>query len=129
MAKIAHLDTHAAIWLYAGETKLFPEAALALLEQGEIFISPAVLLEIKYLQEINKISVSPDTVLNSLAREIGLKICEEDFFSVVQEAMGYTWTRDPFDRIITATAAKARAWLVTKDAGIRGHYKRAFWDD
>lgn len=47
---------------------------------------------------------------------------------VVMEAMVQTWTRDPFDRIITATASTANAVLLTKDWGILDHYARAFWD-
>jgi len=41
--------------------------------------------------------------------------------------MRITWTRDPFDRIITATAAMHNAMLLTKDEQIRQEYDRALW--
>jgi PIN domain nuclease of toxin-antitoxin system len=37
------------------------------------------------------------------------------------------WTCDPFDRLIVANAKAAGAPLVTKDEGIRRHYRRAIW--
>jgi PIN domain nuclease of toxin-antitoxin system len=101
---------------------------LALIEQNELFVSPAVLLELKYLLEIGKITVPPLTILHALGREIGLKICEEGFLKIIRAALDYSWTRDPLDRIITALAAAAKALLITKDACIRMHYKKAVWD-
>jgi PIN domain nuclease of toxin-antitoxin system len=40
----------------------------------------------------------------------------------------FTWTRDPFDRIITAQDMVSHAPLITKDGAILSHYKRAIWD-
>lgn len=42
-------------------------------------------------------------------------------------AGGFTWTRDPFDRTITAQAARVGAFLLTRDETIRRHYAAAVW--
>ena len=49
------------------------------------------------------------------------------FEAVIAEANRLSWTRDPFDRIITAHASLQKAPLLTKDTTISSHYKKAFW--
>ena len=44
---------------------------------------------------------------------------------MVGAALLQTWTRDPFDRLITANASAAAALLVTADGAMRRHYRRA----
>jgi PIN domain nuclease of toxin-antitoxin system len=39
----------------------------------------------------------------------------------------FQWTRDPFDRLITAQAASYNQVLLTKDETIRKHYANAIW--
>ncbi|MCF7950382.1 MAG: hypothetical protein K9L57_01970 [Spirochaetaceae bacterium] len=39
----------------------------------------------------------------------------------------HKWTRDPFDRLITAQADIQAASLLTKDGTIRTHYPKAVW--
>ena len=46
---------------------------------------------------------------------------------VFDQAMVYAWTRDVFDRLITAEAEAAGLVLITKDQKIRENYVQAFW--
>jgi len=128
MAALIHLDTHAAVWVSAGETTRMPAYVLALLRQAPPAISPMVLLELDYLHEIGKLKVPGEDILHDLAGKIGLTLAPTPFEAVVREAGGLTWTRDPFDRLITATARVAGARLLTRDATILTHESRAFWD-
>ena len=48
------LDTHAAIFLHAGELGLFTSRTLKLLETEMPSLSPMVLLEMDYLKEIGR---------------------------------------------------------------------------
>ena len=128
MEELIFLDTHVAVWLYAGELERFPPQVLADLEQEELCVSPIVLLEIQYLYETGRISVCAEEVMKELARAIGLKIHQAPFAQVAAEALRHTWTRDPFDRIITAQAGLGRHRLLTKDRIIQAHYSRAYWD-
>ena len=124
-----YLDTHAVEWLYAKELQRFSKAALQRIEEDESFISPIVLLELQYLKETKRIRTETHTIIEALARSIGLRVCDLPFDHVVLEALPHTWTRDPFDRIIVGQAMARHAPLLTKDATIQTHYKQAWWDE
>lgn len=128
MAALIHLDTHAAVWVSAGESARFPAYVLPLLRQTPPAISPMVLLELDYLHEIGKLKVPGEDILQDLAGKIGLTLAATPFDAVVREASTFTWTRDPFDRLITATARVAGASLLTKDATILARESGAFWN-
>jgi len=127
MEKLAYLDTHAVVWLYAGESSLFPTAALNLLGEKPLIISPIVLLELQYLFEIERIKAAPEKIFKSLEKSIGLKVCRLEFQKVVTASLKQSWTRDPFDRLIVAQAMIANAALITKDESILNHYPKAVW--
>jgi hypothetical protein len=57
-----------------------------------------------------------------------VQVCPFSFPLIAEAALTETWTRDPFDRLITAhTRANGLAWLVTSDRRIREAYPRAVW--
>ena len=122
-----YLDTHVAVWLYAGELDRFPKTALERMEENNLFISPAVLLELQYLKEIKRITADPMLIFQTLEETIDLQLCDMAFSKIVTGALSQSWTRDPFDRIITAQAAIQNASLLTKDQIIRRHYSLACW--
>jgi PIN domain nuclease of toxin-antitoxin system len=123
-----YLDTHTVVWLYSGELHFFSERACQLIEENELLISPLVLLELQYLFEIKRITVEPTVIFDSLVESVGLQKCRASFAQVISEAMRISWTRDPFDRIITATAMIHQTSLLTKDEVIRREYRLAVWD-
>lgn len=125
---MTYLDTHVVVWLYAGEIERFPSKVLKILENSELYISPVVLLEIKYLNEIRRIKAEPTLIFENLASATDLKMCTLPFIRVITEALGQTWTRDPFDRIITGTAHSQKSPLVTKDKTILKNYSKAVWN-
>ncbi len=106
-----YLDTHVVVWLYSGDIHLFPDAACRLIEDNNLTISPMVLLELQYLFEIKRITVEPTIIFDNLAETISLQKCRSPFGQVIAESMGMSWTRDPFERIITATSAHQQALL------------------
>ncbi len=128
MEAVIFLDTHAVVWLYAGEVDRFPRRARKKLESEPLLISPMVLLEIQYLHELSRINQGPALIVKELEKSLGLGIHTEEFERVVVAALGEFWTRDPFDRMIVAHAHIASAPLLTKDETIRKHYRQAFWD-
>ncbi len=127
MEKLIYLDTHAVVWLYAGELALFPKEARHILEDRSLGISPIVLLELQYLYEIGRIKIEGQKVYKSLEKSIGLKVVSSDFQKIIAVSLGQNWTRDPFDRIIVAQASADKAMLMTKDDTIRKHYQAAIW--
>ena len=122
-----YLDTHVVVWLYAGETERISDTGQELIENHELLISPIVFLELQYLKEINRLTVEPALLLENLASTIGLTICNNSFLQIVTEAIPQTWTRDPFDRLIVATAAAHNSILLTKDTTILENFQDAAW--
>lgn len=122
-----YLDTHVAIWLYAGELNLFPKKVLEILDTADLYISPMVLLEIQYLKEFKKINFKVDRFLQDMYLDMQLKLCEQKLIDTVLFAVKNSWTRDPFDRIIVGHADCENAMLITKDRNILKNYPHAFW--
>ncbi len=125
---ILHLDTHVIVWLYAGDRSRIPSRAAAALDHAHLVYSPVSGLEITYLYEIGRVTVSSQTILDYLRDRIGLTPDDTPFLVVAREAERLSWTRDPFDRMITAAAAVHGHPLVTADEAIRSHYEGAVWE-
>ena len=117
-----------AVWLNeANLAKLSPRAA-SLIQAADVRISPMAVVELEYLFEIGRIIVKPQEILVKLGAEIGLIVCDHPFPAIAEMALGETWTRDPFDRIIVAHArSNGGAPLITKDERIRSNYRNARW--
>lgn len=124
---LAHLDTHVVIWLYEGRVEAISPAARAMIERGRCIISPMVRLELQYLYEIGRNALDADSVLVALRKLMELDVADGDFDGVVKTAMSMNWTRDVFDRLITAQALHERTVLVTRDRKIRENYSGAVW--
>jgi len=119
------LDTHVAIALYEGRTAGLGAAAKRAIDRDIVTISPAVLLEIELLHEIGRLRVGATPVSMRLGEDLSIRVATERFADVAIEALGLGFTRDPFDRLIVAHAALAKAALVTQDAQIRYRYPKA----
>jgi len=124
---LIYLDTHIVVWLYAGLLEKFSQSIKTMLNENEILISPIVRLELEYLYEIERVREPAHVLVADLADRIGLRVCEKDFNAVVSQATKLTWTRDPFDRLIVATAALNDNILISKDQNILEHYPHARW--
>ena len=122
-----YADTHVVAWLYAGRADLIPSRARASLDNQPVLVSPMVALELQYLFETGRTSAPAQRVLEAMASEVGLRLCDLPFADVIDVAIRQSWTRDPFDRIIVAQAALRRAPLVSADTTIRANYNRAVW--
>jgi len=124
---VIYLDTHAVVWLYQKNQSKFSPEVITLIDKEELLISPMVELELEYLFETERISERAEIILDYLKEKIGLKICKISFTEVIKKSISMKWTRDPFDRIITAQAAVNNFILITKDKQIRKHYSKAVW--
>ena len=122
-----YLDTHAVIWLFAKNLNGFSPQGKKLIDSEELYISPMVELEIEYLFEIDKIKERSSIIIGYLGEKIGLKVSDTAFSLIIDTARKMKWTRNPFDRIITAQASAQDAVLLTKDRIIQKNYGKAFW--
>lgn len=121
------LDTHVVLWLYEGLLSKFPANAIIKLNHHHLVISPMVQLELQYLYEIKRSACIADKIINELNAKIGLTVSDLSFSQIIQSASQLNWTRDPFDRIIVATAMLGKHLLLTKDSHIHQHYEFGIW--
>ena len=98
-----------------------------LIESCDVVASPMAVLELEFLHEIARLKPRAAVVIEALTAEIGLGICSLPFKAVVNEAIGENWGRDPFDRLIVASAKAERAPLITNDQRMHACYRRAIW--
>lgn len=129
MTESLHLDTHIVMWLYTGKRQKIPAAVSRQLEYHALRISPMVRLELEYMVEIGRLVDPPTDVIRELSSSIGLELDDQPFQRVAEIAADCSFTRDAFDRVITAQAIAARARLVTADERIRSARPDvALWD-
>ena len=119
------LDTHVAVGLYEGHTRGLGAQARRAIDRDVVTISPAVLLEIEILHEIRRIREGANVIATRLAEDLDIRVASERFSDVATESLAWSFTRDPFDRLIVAHAALAKVALITQDTLIRFRYPKA----
>jgi PIN domain nuclease of toxin-antitoxin system len=127
---ITYLDTSVAVWLAQKTLDRISPAALDHLAKSatERLLSPIVLLELQFLYEIKRILLPATDIQKKLEVEFDVRICDFSLPQITSTALNEHWTRDPFDRLITAHArSNGLAWLVTSDRRIRDAYPRSVW--
>lgn len=121
------LDTHAVVWLYAGQAKKFTEKGQLYINENDLLVSPMVQFELQYLYEIKRITIASSVLLDDLNKKIGLKLVDISLDELVSYGINEPWTRDPFDRLIVSHARIMNAPLLTKDEKILVNYEQALW--
>lgn len=123
-----HLDTHVLVWVYGRHGSRIPTAVQRHMEAEQLAISPIVELELTYLFEVGRVTAPAQEMLDELVPALELVISTAPFPAVVREAIGLSWTRDPFDRLIVAQTIADDATLLTADESLRINFSRARWD-
>lgn len=126
---ITYLDTNVSVWLAQKSLdRISPVALDHLIQSPDRRLSPTVLLELQFLYEIGRILLPAADIRRKLEAEFSVTVCDFAFPLIAQTAVAENWTRDPFDRLITAHArANGLSWLVTADRRMREAYPRALW--
>ena len=127
MEAVIRLDTHVVVWLYIGEIERLSSSAIEAIETEVPIVSPMVQLELTFLHEIGRLSVTGADIIGDLANRVGLRLSDAPMATVVQAAAPLTWTRNPFDRMIVADAQAAGATLITKDREVHRNTAVAAW--
>ena len=124
---VIFLDTHIAVWLYAGLIGKISKNAQQAIDTNEVIISPIVKLELQYLFEIGRIKVKPETIIKSLSQSIGLRMSETPLDQLVETALKLNWTGDVFDRLLVAEAKAVGSGFITADSTINAQFKNTVW--
>ena len=114
------LDTCALVWHMTGDKKLSDTAREIIFSSDNVYVSFASLLEIAVKQTIGKLSAVTKSVY-----EIA-EICADGGIVIMPLKLAYLERlkhmplihRDPFDRIIIATAIEEGLTLLTNDSNI-----------
>jgi PIN domain nuclease of toxin-antitoxin system len=111
------LDTNALIWIEQGHART---RALAR-GRSRLYISPASILELRFLEEAGRIRFKKATLADITHRDDLWMLDDPPAAEWFDEALDLGWTRDPFDRLIVAHA-RLRGWpLATADTHLSEH--------
>ena len=127
MEAVIYIDTNVVVWLVGAPEQLSDTARESIDSAELVLVSPMVELEVEYLWEVGRISQPAQVVLDHLRGVLNLRMCDRSFGAVVTAAKQIHWTRDAFDRLITAQAAISNDVLLTRDKIIRANYQQARW--
>jgi PIN domain nuclease of toxin-antitoxin system len=121
------IDTHVLVWLYTGLVERIPTLVQERLNREQLALSPIAQLELAYMCQIGRIRDPIATVVDDLTARFEIVVADVSAAALCRAAIGLTWTRDPFDRLLAAHATVANLPLVTKDATLRQHLPLAWW--
>ncbi len=115
------LDTHAALWLVQGDTRLSPTARerISALDRDGIFISDLMLFELGVLVSKQRVIIAGPLgpfLWDFSSHFRVLPVDAEIAAMAVELALPQA---DPFDRIFVATARRHKLPIVTRDREIR----------
>lgn len=117
----ALLDTHAALWYVAGDSRL-GGAARELIDgcsADERYVSDLMLYEVGLMVSRNRVAV--DGPIEAFLRELAgqFRVVPIDHVIAALAVQLTLPQSDPFDRIFVATALRHKLPLVTRDRAIR----------
>lgn len=114
------LDTHVFLWILSGSKRL--KELKGLKDFPFWTLSPVSLLELKFLEESDRLSLDVPAILLQLQRDERFKIDAPSLEEVFLKAFDFSWTRDPFDRLLVAHSEHRSLPFATCDGLIREHY-------
>jgi PIN domain nuclease of toxin-antitoxin system len=110
------LDTNALIWVDAGHRR----ARTLLRRRDQLYVSPASILELQFLYEAGRIRLKGDT-MEWVLEDDRWSVDDPPATSWFLRAVDVSWTRDPFDRLLTAHAQFRRWRVATADSNLLEH--------
>ena len=116
------LDTHAWVWSFADEAQLSPNARQAILEADAVHVSPITFFEIGQKVRHGKWpEMAPHAArLPEILRDQGGFAAPFTPEICLQASLRDWAHRDPFDRLIAATAEIRNLTLISKDPAFAG---------
>lgn len=123
------LDTHAFLWLVAGDRRLSPTARRALAApRVEPLLSLASVWELAIKSSLGRLTL-PEPLDTYLAKKLAtnLRLLSVDLSHVVAVERLPFHHQDPFDRLLVAQALTERLPIVTRDREIRKYGVQVVW--
>jgi len=127
----ALLDTHAALWWLADETRLSAAAREAIAASEQPLVSAGTLFEVAIKASLGKLKVSDGWIDELLAEGFVLLSItpahERALRALPFVELAGRPIRDPFDRLLVAQAAVEGVPIVTRDPSIAAHGAATLW--
>ena len=122
------LDTHAWAWSLAGDDRLSPRALAAIHEADTVFVSPITFFEIAQKVRLGKWPEMTAFInrLPSLLQSQGGVVATFGPQTCLEAGMMDWAHRDPFDRLLAATARQSNHLLVSADVVFDGIVTRVW---
>jgi PIN domain nuclease of toxin-antitoxin system len=115
------LDTHFLIWLVLESKRL---ANFPWLDRYRPWgVSPVSFLEIQFLAEVGRLSVSNPEFTSTVMKDRRFIIDDISLETLVGHTLRLEWTRDPFDRLLVAHSLARRVAFCTTDRTIRSRHR------
>ena len=114
------LDTNALIWLITAHPRAKP-----LSSAGRLYLSPVSVLELKFLMEVGRLNLSKNVRLQDIIADARWQVDSPASDALFDSALGLTWTRDPFDRLLVAHANFRRWRMATGDRKMLSYLAKA----
>jgi len=114
-------DTHFLLWVVTGASRLDEFDWLDRYQPWGI--SPISLLEVRFLAETGRLQVRSPEFEAAVSADPRFVLDEVPLLALVRHAVELDWTRDPFDRLLSAHSAARRTPLCTLDRTIRRHHR------
>jgi PIN domain nuclease of toxin-antitoxin system len=115
------IDTHFLLWIAVDDPRL--DAFPWLKDYAPWGVSPVSFLEVAFLHEIGKLQVDMEAFQSAVGADDRFRIDEVPLLNLISRALPLSWTRDPFDRLLSAHSTARRTPLCTMDRMIRRHHR------
>ena len=122
------LDTHTLLWLVENDARLSDAAKAAVFSADYVAVSVASLWEIAIKQSIGKLDLdaSVEEVANACTEQ-GVDVLRIAYQHLDAIKLLSEIHRDPFDRLLVATAQCEDMTIVTKDENIAKYDVQTVW--
>ena len=124
------LDTHALIWFISGD-KQFSEKATEIIEgqQDGVFVSLATIWEMAIKVGLGKLKLRLrlEGELQTFLEQNGFELLPIEYAHVARVALLPFKHRDPFDRLLVATALIENMTIVSHDAVLDDYGIKRVW--
>lgn len=114
------LDTHFLLWIVVGSARLDEFDWLG--RYAPWGVSPLSFLEIQCLSEVGRLEVDIEAFTKAVMEDPRWIVDEVPLVALVRHSLPLSWTRDPFDRLLSAHSAARRVPLCSADRRIRAHH-------
>ena len=123
------LDTHALLWYNEDDPQLSPEAKTIINNaENRLFVSIVSFQEIVIKQSIGKLKLEYSLeLLAALCFETSIQILPIQLYHLDQLSLLPAFHKDPFDRLIVATAISESITLISKDNQMKGYMTEVIW--